>query len=488
MLHIQKLKGGSICLFLVIGFFSFFVSCQGSVSGRLTQPAKSSQRKKMSPPVCAAPAQQSKQKSVSDLTVLIYMQAKNNLSSFADKNLSDIAASGSNQNVTYAVQWFQPGKQGVWRYKIEQGKMVLDSSFPSESDGNKAKDLVDAARWAMKKYPAKKFALILWNHGVGILDPAWGNTRPPWQAGSSFMIDQSYVKDNPRISIEGLTTKELTQAHEMIDEHDDIMRQWQTEEFSDRGILFNEQSKTYMDNQNLTQALAEIKANVLGNKNISLLGMDACLMAMVEVGYLARKHVDYMVASQEVELANGWDYFNICKELSEKSLSSQALAQSIVRSYENFYKNKIQFYTQSAIDLGKMDELKRSLDALVSSVKVCSASDKTFVEESIRKARRSCLQFSAHSYIDLSSFCKEFGHLIDARKNKSKSVADVRKHISNVLKAVDTTVIANAVGKNLMDARGLSIYFPLSHIDSSYVKTEFALECSWIDLVKSNMR
>lgn len=474
------------CLFVVLTLSGMYVSCSPSIQGRLLAPRQNNVTPVVQP-ADVAPKNVASHSDATEWTVLIYMQAKNNLDSFAHKNLTDIAATGSNKKLNVLVQWFQPGKQGVWRYRVEQGKVVLDSSFPSDTDGNKAKDLVDAARWAVKKYPSKKFALVLWNHGVGILDPAWGNTRPPWQGSTPFAINQSFVKDNPRIAIEGLTTRELTLAHQMLDEHDDILKMWDHEDWKERGILFNEQSKTYMDNQNLTQALSEIKSSVLGNHKINVLGFDACLMAMAEVGHLARKYAEYMVASQEVELANGWDYFSLCKELSEKTVAPAQMSQLVVKSYENYYKNKIQFYTQSAIDLSKMDDVKRSLDTMASSVKACQDGDKSFMTDCIKKARRSCLQFSAHSYIDLYSFCKEVTHFIDTRKNKSKVVSEVRKQLANVMKAAEAAVIANTAGKNLSDARELSIYFPLNHIDSSYLRTEFAQESGWLHLIKSNM-
>ena len=49
----------------------------------------------------------------------------------------------------------------------------------------------------------------------------------------------------------------------------------------------------------LSYALSQIK-DVLGQK-IDLVGMDACLMAMVEVAYEIKDYVNILVASQETE-------------------------------------------------------------------------------------------------------------------------------------------------------------------------------------------
>src|SRR5579872_3214882 len=75
-----------------------------------------------------------------DWTVLVFVQANNNLSPFAYKNFNDMAAVGSNQNLNILVEWHQPDQPGVWRYKVEKGKMVLDVCLPIETDGNSAQD------------------------------------------------------------------------------------------------------------------------------------------------------------------------------------------------------------------------------------------------------------------------------------------------------------------------------------------------------------
>lgn len=40
----------------------------------------------------------------------------------------------------------------------------LESNLLTDTDGNQSKDLVDSMNWAVTKYPAKKHALVLWNH------------------------------------------------------------------------------------------------------------------------------------------------------------------------------------------------------------------------------------------------------------------------------------------------------------------------------------
>jgi hypothetical protein len=428
---------------------------------------------------------------IPEWTALVYVQANNNLSPFALKNFNDMTSVGSNDTVTTLVQWYQPGQPGTWRYKVEKGKMVLEECNPAPADGSSAHDLVEAMRWATTKHPAQKYSLVLWDHGIGIIDPAWGNHRP-WASKDFLDIDPEFVKNNPRIQISGLTIEDLeditlTATTACLDATATTSLDNTTTETMQRGILFNEQSKTYMDNQNLAQALKDISTNVLKGKKIDLLGMDACLMAMVEIGYLAHKHASILIASQEVELANGWNYAAFIHLLSTKNATPGLVAQGIIKSYEHYYKDRVQFYTQSAINLDLMDLIKNNIDAVITGFRSCQHLEKTDVAAMAKKARRSCLQLSSANYIDLYTFYADFLHQLASGNPaflRAKAVEDLKDSLAQGMHLIEQAVIANTAGKNMLRAKGLSIYFPLRYVDRSYPKTEFAKECQWYGFIK----
>ncbi|MCB9492793.1 MAG: hypothetical protein H6679_00795 [Epsilonproteobacteria bacterium] len=422
-------------------------------------------------------------------TILVYVQANNNLASFASKNFTDMAEIGSNQNLNIAIQWYQPHDQGFWRYKINKGKMELDVRLPTTSDGNSDKDLSDAMRWAVNKYPAKNYGLILWDHGIGVLDPAWGRL-------SSFKkdakieefvcnLDPEMVKNNPRIQIEGLTIEEQDKLF-TPQQRSPLFVHSSHHENEHRGILFNEYKKTYMDNQTLCKALSDIHKNVLKNKKIDLLGMDACLMAMLEIAYQARHYASYLVSSQEVELGYGWSYTPFMHALAHSKATPTQAAQAIVTAYEGYYKNKIGFYTQSAIDLEKTINIRENLDALVEKIKLCQATNKSVINNVINQARKASLQFSAQSYVDLHSFYQELFKLLSNKDvtQEIKQANDLKTILTQGLQSIEQAVIANAAGNTLSRAKGISIYFPRHHIDDSYQKIEFAKESKWLHFIK----
>lgn len=461
-------------------------------------------------------------------TVLVYMEADNNLSMFAQHNLRDMLSANSSEKSNLLVQCNQYHNQGIWRYRITKNNLEVDSTLPAPEIGKHdcVSELVSSVRWASERYPAKKYALILWDHGVGIIDPLWGAANP-WLAKYQEMF-----AGNPRVNIPGFE----------VDSKDCLENELH------RGILFNETARTYMNNQQLSDALGQI--NKILNKKIDLVGMDACLMAMVEVGYQIKNHADILVASQEVELAEGWRYSPFISLLAGGNVGSFDLAQSIVLSYDAYYKNKSAIYTQSAIDLTHMDNLRKSIDGIVSLIIKCHKQHNA-IKQMIYNARNSCLQFNTSSYIDLHSFYAELynqlknGNLrndlcesaLEDRKSNldlvhtvlpenyyqenvvrsdamdlainneseaeqlkhmqpnlilpkppiSREIEDLKNALVFGMKVIETSVISSLSGKNLSKAKGMSIYFPYkpSRIDISYLRTDFAKDSLWIEFLKN---
>lgn len=426
-------------------------------------------------------------------TMLVFVQANNNLSSFAMQNFNDMAMIGSTENLTTLVQWYQPNKPGIWRYKIELGRMVLDECIGTNdphADGTTTNELVDAMRWAVNKYPANQYSLVLWNHGIGIIDPVWGKMRP-WQVHQPRLgLAQEIVRDNQRIQLVNLAEAVDTPLAGLTDNTATTTCCLLDYVISDtRGILFNEQSRRYMDNASLCSALTTIKTDVLNNQKIDLLGMDACLMAMLEVGYLAKDAAKILVASQEVELARGWNWLEVVTMMNVAKTTPSSIGEAIVSSFETLYKNRIPFYTQSAINLDGMDPIRESIDAVINTYNQCKTDNKTKMHDIIRKARHSCQRFSSQNYIDLHSFLAEIQKHLEEQLEagsikKLRVYNDLQAAITICQNRIESTVIASVAGQNLARARGLSIYFPAGRIDESYPLTAFAQESQWHNFLK----
>ena len=113
------------------------------------------------------------------------------------------------------------------------------------------------------------------------------------------------------------------------------------------------------------------------------------------------------------------------------------------------------------------------------------------VREAIKLSRHKlyCTHFDEPSYLDLHHFYKNL--LVNAQKfifNNYESGKRIRKELEITLNAglhiIENIVIANTAGKNVSQARGISIYFPERRINQSYQKTKFAQSNRWFTFIK----
>jgi hypothetical protein len=378
-------------------------------------------------------------------TVMIYAEADSILNNFAARNFHAMSNIGSNENLNIIVQWNQPHKKGTWRYKIDKHKMTLIHNH-SKTRTNFSQDLIDFVSFAAEKYPADEYALILWNHGLGILDPDWGNIH-------QFAINPSMM--SARSQIEGITCPL-------------------------RGILFDISNKNYLDNQGLINALSHLTTNVT-KKKFAIIGMDACLMSMLEVCYQIKNFAHYSVASEEVELAQGWDY-KFLEDLAITPVCAEKLAKTIVSMFKDFYQGKTKFYTQSAIYLEGIEALKQNLDAVVSNIILHRQSKPKKINLAIKKARKACFQLSIPCYVDLYSFYSELD------KHLTPDFKILKTNLKEGMAIIDKVVIANVTSNHLSRAKGISIYYPSNNIDPSYFNTLFVQDSLWLPFLQQSLR
>ena len=105
-----------------------------------------------------------------------------------------------------------------------------------------------------------------------------------------------------------------------------------------------------------------------------IIGFDACLMATVEIANKLSSYGKYLVASQEIEPAWGWDYSAIMSSLNgSESPEPLMLSKTIVDSYVEHTRKNVELYddygsdksiTMSVIDLSKIPELVSDLQYL----------------------------------------------------------------------------------------------------------------------------
>ncbi|HTM05885.1 MAG TPA: clostripain-related cysteine peptidase [Patescibacteria group bacterium] len=410
-------------------------------------------------------------------TFIVYMAADNDLRNFAARNIQQMATIGSNKNINIIVHLDikMSATQKVTRhYYVADNTSIYhmnahDPHTQSMDSGN-PNTLVVTCGWAASDFPAENYALILWNHGTGILDPAkYKISHPDFfvfnEASNLFDIDRS------------------------ITFIDFIER-------GNRGVCWDDTTGNFLTNQKFCAALNYIYQYILGKK-FSIIGFDACLMAMLEIANVTAPYADIIVASQEVEMGAGWDYQKTLQQFAYEAPSPIDFAKNMVSSYQKTYGTLTNDYTLSAINLSSVAKIEGNVHVLAELL--LDAIDQQINNSVIFTIKAAanpsiCTCFEEPTYIDLYDF---YDHLLaNIKKFRFKNnnqesfqlLTNLVSTLQNGQTLILSAVFANVTGKNLSKAKGLSIYFPQRSVHSSYPLTPFAQKNSWFKLVKACLK
>ncbi len=398
---------------------------------------------------------------LSEWTILTYIQADNNLSPFASLNINAMLEATYNGKVNKLVQWIKPEGNLVGRYSMQNdGKIRTEDILPVASTINHETAVVDAMHWAVKNHPAKKYMLVFWNHGSGIIDYL---NYPMRRFNGPIM--------RPWLEIPGLAPR------------------------TQRGILYSDNQKNFMNNMQLKNALRTIKEDVLG-RSIDIVGMDACLMAMLEVGYQIKDYANILVASQNSEPGIGWIYDGFLKPLTKQpsEFTPYKLAHEIVTSYRKYYHNKLSFITQSAIDLKLIDQTKQAVDNICREFYRCKRINAAETINTMKRARFIAVKFDTRAFVDLCSLLQGIIKTNNLKiKNPKKSMSyhyinalkRFNKKAGIAIKTIKEAIIANTAGASFKQAQGISIYFPQKSIHKSYNNVTFSKESRWLSVLRT---
>ncbi len=415
-------------------------------------------------------------------TVMLYQDADDKVLEqdiYIDLNEAERVGSGQQLNIVAQVDRYKGGYSGDgnWtstkRFYVTQdfdlntlGSQELDDL--GEVNMSDADTLVDFVTWAVKNYPADKYALILSDHGMG------------WPGGWS----------DPDPVARRQTSTPLASA---IGDH------------------------LYMDE--MDQALAEIRRQT-GIDKFELLGMDACLMGHLEVLSALEPHARYAVVSQETEPSLGWAYTSFLNELkANPAMNGSDLGKAIVASYiiedqrivddqarAEFARpsgglsglfgmmsgpsaSQLVAQLQDGITISAID--LEAIPALMDNFNDMAVGLQQTDQNAVAKARTYTRSYTSifgsqvpPSYIDLGNFVQ-----IVAKESGSSGVVQLAR---NTLGALQQAVIAEKHGPKKSGSTGISIYFPNSQLyrnaatgPQSYtaIADRFAAQSLWDDFL-----
>ena len=290
-------------------------------------------------------------------TIMIYLDADNDLGSWANLDIKEMMEIGSTENISLIMQ-VDGRNVTTKRYKVEKGSLTLLADL-GELDMANGETLRAFISDTISGYPAEHYALIIWDHGQG-----WKGTA----ATKSIFNDY----DNGR---------------------------------------FN----TYLSNYYIARALSDARSET--GVKLDLLGIDACNMSVIEAAYEFRDAADILVASQELVSAYGWDYDDLFLRLSRHPDQTPAeLAKNMVNSFRDYYaQSPYANQTIAAIALDKKysSDGKADISTLATAVNDLALSLSALMADSATRnvtldlltvSRVNVREFE-YIYVDLVDFC-----------------------------------------------------------------------------------
>lgn len=276
------------------------------------------------------------------------------------------------------------------RYVYDSTGLTLVDELPPASMGDTA-TLTDFLRFCKTYYPAEHTAVLFWNHGGGSVN------------GAAF--DERYYLDS-------LTLDEMRTA---------FGRVWPGDE---------------------------------NNPPLELVGFDTCLMATVDVVDTFVGTARYLVASEEVEPGNGWNYTGWAGALAEDpTMDGAALGRIICDTYYAGCEavgtqNKA---TLSLTDLTRCGPLLEAYEAFGAEALAEACEDPSFFSRFARIAAQS-ENYGGNTREQGYTNMVDLGHMARQSTGLLQTAGDV-------LTALEDCVLYRVNGPYRAEATGLSCYY-----------------------------
>jgi len=406
------------------------------------------------PPVPAPSKETSSQK---EWTVMLFMNGKSNVEPFAVRDMNRLETVGSSDKVNVVVELGRMSGQsndtdadGNWtgsrRYLAVKDADAEKITSPvlmeiPEIDMGDWRRAADFVKWAKAQYPARRYLLIIWDHGWGWIDPKKGS---------------------------------------------DIIRA--------KSISHDFETGNYIK----TSELADIFRSAGG---VDVYASMACFMQMAEVAWEIRDYAGVIVGSEEVIQLPSFNFEGFLSALeADPSAGAEQAGIYMVDTFKELYArpdiedglNRAKYGVQlSAIRAGRLGALAGKLDewtALVADMddrKAVLAAKEGVLRMEIGDEITDPLK-KISFYGDLSHFIELVGANASARgaDGVRRKGAEIMRFIAGDLVIRNAFVGKDRTGKDYSNARGLAVHIPgepgtLIEHENSYSDLLFAKSTSW---------
>jgi hypothetical protein len=360
-------------------------------------------------------------------TILVYLHADHNLDPSSVIDIEEMQKVGSSNTFNIVVQWDRAEVSGVQRGLVRQGKFETVQKMP-ELNSDDPKVLAEFISWGIQKYPARRYGLIMWDHG-GQWDGGFGGDETNESSGIS-------VADMRRAIQAGMAQSQ--------------------------------------------------------QKKFEFMSFDTCLMGGLELLAGFADLANLYIANPELDFGDGWEYTNTFGYLkSNPSVPMNLFAQKENEYWGKHHSVEevdILYRAHSAYDTSKLGMLMNASKNFSTALNKVWANEGT----QLAALRSKVIEYNLDTeeprapknYVDL-------GHLA-ALVGKTTQSAELKTASNDLQNAIKNAVIAKTLGKNNQSASGLSIWmpsdsneFPEDSVVEAYQKLHRISESGWNNFLGS---
>jgi hypothetical protein len=372
----------------------------------------------------AVPADAVSGKVIKEWTIMVFINAKNNLEKYGLLDVNEMEKIGSSDKVNIVVEMGRINgyatNDGDWkttrRFYIQKDTNFSTITSPVLADLGKTdmgdyKSLAAFGKWAKANYPAKKYVMIVWNHGSG------------WDKARAFDVT--------------------------------------------KGISYDDETGNHMTTPQLGLAIKEMGG-------VSVYGSDACLMQMPEVTYELKDDVEYIVGSEETEPGDGYTYdLWLGPVVAKGNMTPYEMGKAAVDGYSDHYQSIGQGSTQSLLKTSALGKFKDMVNDF--AVAAMATGEKALVKSAAS---------GSQSYAVYDN--KDMGHFFD-RYAATTANADVKAKALALKAYIDGTLIVhNRVNGRYANgnSHGIAAYMPSYSFNGDYNELIWANDGQWDEMIK----
>ena len=207
------------------------------------------------------------------------------------------------------------------------------------------------------------------------------------------------------------------------------------------------------DNSNLTlldmnYAFSESPA---ADEKLELLGFDSCLMATSEMAVVASDYARYMIASEDLEPGDGWDYSFLPVFNTNPGMTGAELGKAIAGQFMKYYKKADdEILTISVTDLSRAGHVMSAMGSLMSKCGGKLSAPSSF--QTLARKRGATVTFGEGSPRDNQCDMVDLGDM-------ARRLSDLYPNEANLLiNELNSAVIYNKNNSNIQ-LGGLSAYY-----------------------------